>query len=182
MDTPVQRQREQGNVHFERAGDETLIVHLSGAWCLRSDMPPASLLEQQLNSAKLRRVAFDSSDLTNWDSALISFLTLSGRYCRALGIEQDRSRLQDGLKHLVELAEAVPEKKGARSEAQRPPFLSRVGNATLACSLALNDFLSFIGELTLAASKFVFGRARYRRSDLLEAIQQCGARRSVSSP
>jgi len=162
-------------VRFERAADDTLIVRLSGAWCLRSDMPPAMLLDQQLKSVRPRRVAFDSSDLTNWDSALISFLTLSSRYCRALGIEQDRSRLQDGLKHLVELAEAVPEKKGARTDSQRPPFLSRVGAATLAFSLALNEFFSFIGELTLAISKFVRGRARYRRFDLWEAIQQSGA-------
>jgi hypothetical protein len=100
---------------------------------------PAKWLNQQLDSVKPRRVALDSSALTNWDSALISFLTLSSGYCRALGIEQDRSRLPDELKHLVELAEPLPEKKGARSEALRPSLLTRIGEASLAYSLALNE-------------------------------------------
>ncbi|MGH7840062.1 MAG: MlaE family ABC transporter permease, partial [Candidatus Binataceae bacterium] len=104
-----------------------------------------------------------------------SFLTQASEFCHRRGIEQDRSRLQDGLRHLVELAEAVPEKKGARSEAQRPSFLTRVGEATIAYGISINEFLGFVGELAIAASKYVRGKARYRRIDLLEAIQQCGA-------
>ena len=166
---------EQGKVSFERTGDATLRVRLSGSWCLRSDMPPASLLTEQLEAATPKRVLFDSSGLTNWDSSLISFLTQSSEVCRAHGIEQDRGGLQDGLRHLVERAEAVPEKKGARSDAARPSFFTRVGNASIGYGLSVGEFLAFLGELSVALARFVRGKARYRSVDLLEAVQQCGA-------
>ena len=166
---------EQGTVLFEQTSDATLIVRLSGSWCLRNDMPPASLLAQQLRVTTPKRVLFDSSPITNWDSSLISFLTQSSDVCRAQGIEQDRGGLQDGLRHLVELAEAVPEKKGARSDSVRPSFFTRVGNASLGYGLSVGEFLGFLGELSVALVQFVRGKARYRRVDMLEAIQQCGA-------
>jgi phospholipid/cholesterol/gamma-HCH transport system permease protein len=166
---------EQGKVSFERTSDATLIVRLSGSWCLRSDMPPASILADQLKAAATKRVLFDSSPITNWDSSLISFLTQSSDVCHAHGIEQDRGGLQDGLRHLVELAEAVPEKKGARSDSARSSFFTRVGNATIRFGLSVGEFLSFLGELTVALARFARRKARYRTVDLLEAIQQCGA-------
>lgn len=175
MELRSQRQNDQGKVSFERTNDATLVVRLSGSWCLRNDMPPASLLNEQLAAINPRKVAFDSSHLTNWDSALISFLSQSSLYCDARRIEQDRSGLQDGLRHLLELAEAVPEKKGTRGGAVRPSFFTRVGEATIANVAATGEFLGFLGELVLAASKFVVGRARYRRIDFLEALQQAGA-------
>jgi phospholipid/cholesterol/gamma-HCH transport system permease protein len=169
------RQDEQGAVLFEQASDATLVVRLSGSWCLRNDMPAVSLLAEQLKAATPKRVLFDSSPITNWDSSLIAFLAQSSEICRAHGIKQDRSGLQDGLRHLVELAEAVPEKRGTRNASVRPSFLTRVGNATIGHGHAVGEFLSFLGELSVALARFLRGKARYRRIDLLEAIQQCGA-------
>jgi phospholipid/cholesterol/gamma-HCH transport system permease protein len=169
------QRREQGKVSFDRASEATLIVRLSGSWCLRNDMPPVSALAEQLRVTNSKRVFFDSGPITNWDSSLISFLAQSSDLCRAQGIEQDRGGLQDGLRHLVELAEAVPEKKGARTDAVRLSFFTRVGNASIGYGLSIGDFLSFLGELSTALARFVRGKARYRRVDLLEAIQQCGA-------
>ena len=67
----------------------------------------------------------------------------------------------------------MPEKKGARSEAARLVF-TRVGNATLGYGLSVTEFLSFLGEVTLAFGKFLRGKARYRKIDLIEVIQECG--------
>jgi len=166
---------EQGTVAFERDGDANLVVRLAGPWRLRSDMPGAALVDRQIAATKPKRVTFDSSGLTNWDSALVAFIVELSEYCHTRGIEQDRSGLQEGLRHLVELAEAVPEKKGARAEEKRASFLTRVGEATIARGVSINDFLAFLGELVVATAKFVVGRVRYRRIDLLEAIQQAGA-------
>ena len=138
-------------------------------------MPPASLVAEQLKATIPKRVLFDSSPITNWDSSLISFLTRSSEVCRTHGIELDRGGLQDGLRHLVELAEAVPEKKGARNTSARPSFFTRVGNASIGYGLSVGEFLAFLGELSVTLVQFLRGKARYRRVDLLEAIQQCGA-------
>lgn len=171
----VPGQNGPGEVSFQATADGTLVVFLSGEWRLRSDMPPTALLTDQLKVLKARRVAFDSSRLTEWDSALVSFLAQSSQFCREHGIEQDRSGLAAGLRHLVELAEAVPEKAGARAPSVRPSFLVRVGEASIAYGASIGEFLAFVGELVFAIAKYLRGRARYRRIDLLEAIQQCGA-------
>jgi phospholipid/cholesterol/gamma-HCH transport system permease protein len=53
-------------------------------------------------------------------------------------------------------------------------FFERVGNVTIGYGLSVGEFSSFLGELTLAFAKFLRGKARYRRIDLLEVIQECG--------
>ena len=166
---------DQGQISFDRDSDSTLVVHLSGPWHLQRDLPPISLLLSELGSRpETRRLAYETAELTHWDSGLISFLTNASEICRARGIAEDRGGLPGGLRRLLELAEAVPEKKGARSEAARVPFFTRVGNATLGYALSVNEFLSFLGEVTLAFGKFLRGKARYRKIDLTEVIQECG--------
>ena len=160
---------------FDRNSDSTLVVHLSGPWHLQRDLPPISLLLSELGSRpETRRLAYETAQLTHWDSGLISFLTNAAEICRARGIAEDRAGLPAGLKRLLELAEAVPEKKGARSEAARVSFFTRVGNATLGYGLSVGEFLGFLGEVTIAFGKFFRGKARYRKIDLMEVIQECG--------
>jgi len=165
----------QGSISFERTDGATLVAHLSGPWHLKRDLPSISLLVAELGSRPgTRRLAYETGDLTHWDSGLISFLTSAAEICRARGIAEDRSGLPAGLRRLLELAEAVPEKKGARSAAVRVSFLTRVGNASLGYGLSVNEFLGFLGEITIAFGKFLRGKARYRKVDLLEVIQECG--------
>jgi phospholipid/cholesterol/gamma-HCH transport system permease protein len=171
----VAQRLDQGQISFDRNSDSTLVVHLSGPWHLQRNLPPISLLLSELGSrAETRRLAYETAELTHWDSGLISFLTNAAEICRARGIAEDRGGLPAGLRRLLELAEAVPEKKGARSEAARVSFFTRVGNATLGYGLSVNEFLSFLGEVTLAFGKFFRGKARYRKIDLMEVIQECG--------
>src|SRR5208282_4082114 len=164
----LEQKPEPGKVSLQRANDSTLVVALSGPWHLQSDMPPASLLIGELNSYPPKRISFDSRQLTNWDSGLVSFLTQVSELCRERGISQDREGLPKGLKRLVELAEAVPEKKGARSEERRVSLLQRIGDASLGYGTSVAEFLTFLGEVSVAFAKFVRGKARYRRIDLLE--------------
>src|SRR5467141_4090392 len=160
---------DQGRITFERIDSSTLVMHLSGPWHLQRDLPPISLLLSQLSSnPSTKRLSYETVELTHWDSGLISFLTNTAEICRTRGIAEDRAGLPAGLRRLLELAEAVPEKKGARSEASRVSFFTRVGNATIGYGLSVNEFLGFLGELTVALGKFLRGKARYRRVDLLE--------------
>ena len=166
---------DQGTISFERTRDSTLVAHLSGPWHLQRDLPSISLLLSELSSIpSTKRLSYETAQLTHWDSGLISFLTNTAEICRARGIVEDRAGLSAGLKRLLELAEAVPEKKGARSAAARVSFFERLGNVTIGYGLSVGEFLSFLGELTLAFAKFLRGKARYRRIDLLEVIQECG--------
>jgi phospholipid/cholesterol/gamma-HCH transport system permease protein len=166
----------QGAVSVTRAADSNLLIKLSGPWHLTRNVPSAAILRQELESpSSLKTVSFDTSGLTHWDSGLIAFLVQTSATCRARHIEQDRRGLPDGLRRLLELAEAVPEKKGTRSEAGKASFFQRVGNFTIGYGLSVGDFMEFLGELTVAFGKLVRGKARFRRVDLVEVIQECGA-------
>ena len=172
----VQVTPEQGKVSFDRTEDNTLMVRLSGPWRLGKDIPSTVLLTQVLDAGSApQRLSFDTAQLTHWDSGLLAFLTQASEICRARGIVEDRTSLPVGLRRLLELAEAVPEKKGARSKVARISFFERAGNMTLGYGLSVGEFLAFLGELSIAFGKFFRGKARYRKVDLLEAIQQCGA-------
>jgi phospholipid/cholesterol/gamma-HCH transport system permease protein len=83
--------------------------------------------------------------------------------------------LPDGLRRLLELAEAVPKKKGARKEDVEAPFFQRVGNMTIGVALSLGEMLNFLGEMTLTFIRLFRMRVRFRAVDLLLLIQQCGA-------
>jgi phospholipid/cholesterol/gamma-HCH transport system permease protein len=160
---------------FDVADESTLVVRLSGTWKLRSGMPSGETFAGELKSRSPRRVAFEAAGLKDWDSSVISFLTQVSAVCQEQNIEQDRAALPEGLRRLLELAEAVPEKKGARSETVREPFLARIGKAMIGATESATDMLSFLGEATIALAKAMVGRARFRFSDLAVLIQDCGA-------
>ena len=178
----VPQKLNQGRISFERSNDTTLVAHLSGPWRLQRDLPPISLLTAELGSRpNTRRLAYETAELTHWDSGLISFLTNAAEICRVRGIAEDRAGLPEGLRRLLELAEAVPEKKGARSEVSSVSFFTRVGNATISYGLSVNEFLGFLGELTVALGKFLGGKARYRRIDFSRSFRNAGPARLESS-
>jgi phospholipid/cholesterol/gamma-HCH transport system permease protein len=83
--------------------------------------------------------------------------------------------LPAGVSRLLGLAEAVPERKGARVDDVDESVLERVGKATLSTTESAIDALAFIGEATRAVGRLFTGRARFRASDLFTFIQQAGA-------
>ena len=119
-------------------------------------------------------MSFDTSGLLGWDSALVSFLVQASEILKARGIEQDREGLPAGLRRLVELAEAVPEKKGTRTATAALGLFARIGDTTLGYGLSVREFMEFLGDLSLGFFSFLRGKARYRRADLLEVIKDCG--------
>src|SRR5262249_31260841 len=56
-----------------------------------------------------------------------------------------------------------------------PSWLARLGTAVLDSRTPVLEMLGFIGEVTVALGRLVRGKARFRRTDLLLAIQQAGA-------
>jgi phospholipid/cholesterol/gamma-HCH transport system permease protein len=162
-------------VLFERE-DDTLVISLLGPWSLDLGLPSTNDLERELASPPPpARVTFDTSELGTWDSALVTFVAKISEVCRSRGITVDRSGLPHGLTRLLELAESVPEKKDAHSAKVRRPLLARIGAISIGYGQSLEEFLAFLGELSIAFVNMLRGAARFRRSDLNLNIQQCGA-------
>ena len=105
------------SVAVERTADGALVVRVGGDWLLREGVSSAEAVERELgNPPRPQRVTFDASALGAWDTGLLTFLLSLKDPVTAQGIEADRSGLPEGVRQLIALAEAVPEKSDARAE------------------------------------------------------------------
>jgi phospholipid/cholesterol/gamma-HCH transport system permease protein len=166
---------ENSQVSFTLAGDSTLNVQLCGVWQLRSGVPLATLVERELETGRARSVTFDAGKLGSWDSSVLIFLVQLSELCRQRQIPMDRAGLPAGVQKLLALAEAVPERKGARRELTEASVLERIGTTAIGVAGSLTEMLSFLGEMTISSVRLVGMKTRYRASDLFLLIQQCGA-------
>ena len=167
---------DNSQLSFTLDGDCTLNVQLRGTWRLRGGLPSATLFEHELASARqVRGITFDAHELTSWDSSVLTFLVEVSELCRQRNIPMDREGLPVGVKKLLALAEAVPERKGARREVTEASFLERLGTGTLGLSGSAREMLAFIGDMTVTFVALLRMKAHYRASDLFLLIQQCGA-------
>ena len=154
----------------------TVRLQLSGSWRLSQPLPAAADVERQLEArSDLRRVVFEAQGVSDWDSGLLTFLRRLDGFVRRAGLEADASGLPEGVRRLLQLATAVPERSGAQRSTTPGSFLTRVGKEALALVEGSRDVLAFLGEVTLAFGRLLRGKARFRRSDLMLTIQQVGA-------
>ena len=168
---------EQKKISFQRRDNETLLLTLSGSWRLGVSGPSALLVDDELQkSRELRRIAFDSGSLLSWDSTLLALLIRVSEVCRRRGIELDRHGLPAGVCKLLDLAQAVPEKKGARKTKVETTFVHYVGDCAIAAGVSLGEMLKFTGEMTLTVLRLLRMKVHFRPIDLFLLIQQCGAR------
>lgn len=166
----------QCGLNFSRPTEDTLLIRLAGNWKIGQELPSPNEVRKQLESEpRVQRIVFDTEELTGWDSGLLTFLINIRDICFQGKIQLDNDGLPEGVKRLLALASAVPEKKDTQSKAIRESFLSQVGKGTLDLVHSAGEMLAFIGEAFVAFIKFLGGRARYRRSDLILIIQECGA-------
>lgn len=164
------------DLSFIRPTDDTLLIRMGGSWRIGQELPSADEVKKQFRSGpRVKRLAFDAKELMGWDSALLAFLVKVRDLSVENNIDLDTDGLPGGVKRLLALASAVPEKRDTRAHAIPEPFLSRVGTHTVRFVGSAGEMLGFVGEASVAFTKFLGGRARYRRSDLFLVIQQCGA-------
>ena len=65
----------QGELRCERRADDTLLVQLVGHWTIHTGAPVVAEVYRQLDaSPPVRRLAFETQELTGWDSRLLTFL------------------------------------------------------------------------------------------------------------
>lgn len=166
---------ERCELSFSLPTDDTLHVRLTGNWIIENELPSANEVQKQVESGpQIKRITFDTQELTKWDSALLTFLIKIIDQGSRNQITTDREGLPKGVRRLLELASAVPEKKTYK-ETVREPFLSRIGASAINFKRSVDEVLAFIGDIFLAFIRLLQGKARFRRSDLSLIIQDCGA-------
>jgi phospholipid/cholesterol/gamma-HCH transport system permease protein len=166
---------ESCELSFDRPSGDTLRVRLKGSWTIGHKLPSVNEVQSQFESdPAIKQINFDILELSDWDSGLLSFLTKIIKQCSVKNITVNQEGLSEGIQKLLQLAFAVPERKGARKEAVREPLLDRIGTSAIDVGQSSIDTLNFIGEAFLAFLKFPVGKARFQRSELILTIQQCG--------
>ncbi|MGC2762704.1 MAG: hypothetical protein WA206_15455, partial [Candidatus Binatus sp.] len=153
---------------FARSDNSTLVVRLAGDWHLRHGLPEPDLVLKQLDTApKPARLTFDATRLGDWDSGLLTFLMGVSEICHKRNLPADWSPLPEGVRGLIQLAEAVPEKTGARAEAVHTSLIEALGREAISYARGLDDFLRFLGEVAIAFAMLAVCKARFRRVDLM---------------
>ncbi len=161
---------------FSQPTDDILLIHFSGAWKLANQLPLIDEVKEQIDKGPgIQRVTFDTKELRGWDSGLLIFYKKIVDTCMQKNIHIEQDGLPDGVRRLLHLASAVPERKGARREKASVPFLEQVADTSIGAWRSLIDMLTFIGEATVAFGRVLRGRACFRTSDLFITIQECGA-------
>ncbi|MDH3269900.1 MAG: ABC transporter permease [Gemmatimonadota bacterium] len=163
-----------GELTVTRGVDGTVVVRLAGSWRIESGLPSVAALEGVLADGPTSAISFDSRELGDWDSAVLAFLASACRLARERDIDVDRSGLPEGLRRLLELAEAVPEKDDARTSVIDDAFVQRLGGKAIDTHRLFRSDLDFVGRLVLAMSRAARGKARFRWSDLALLVQQNG--------
>lgn len=161
---------------FRQPTDGTLLVRLAGPWKIQENIPAAMEVQQHLDTTPgVRQLAFETRELTAWDSGLLTFLRQVMVQSTQRQIVVDQSGLPEGVRRLLALAIAVPEREGARRSAQRLSWLAGIGTSVLDGWRGASTMMGFLGEAILTLGRLLIGKARFRRADLLLFIQECGA-------
>lgn len=155
---------------------ESLLIQIAGDWKIGNRLPSADELEKQLTAgSQIERVGFDTRELKGWDTSLLTFVIKVRDFCAEKKIQFNSDGLPEGARRLLRLASAVPETKGARKELKKEFFLPLLGGKAIDFFRSASEMIAFVGDAAIAFSKFLVGRATFRRSDLSLLLQECGA-------
>jgi phospholipid/cholesterol/gamma-HCH transport system permease protein len=155
---------------------DALLLELSGSWKAGDGIPTTEEIIKQVEAnSPVGMISFDSTGVTTWDSGLLTFLLQVFHYGSRRDIAVDDRGLPDGVKRLLKLALAVPEQADAHRREMHEPLLVEIGEATLGITHSIEEILGFIGDAFVSFFRFLGGKARYRRVDLVLHIQDCGA-------
>ncbi|MFZ0612810.1 MAG: ABC transporter permease [Desulfobacterales bacterium] len=162
-------------LELDRPAADTLRLRLTGSWTMQQHLPaPLEDIRQAGGEKGIRRIVFDTENLAKWDTSLLTFLVKVTEFGASRDLTIDIKGLPEGVRRLLDLASAVPERKGARRLAGHEPLLARIGAAGIDFKRAAVDSLAFIGESATAFGRLLTGKAGFERSDLLVLVQDCG--------
>jgi phospholipid/cholesterol/gamma-HCH transport system permease protein len=162
-------------VAAERDREGKLVVRLAGTWTLEDGMPDLGAVEQALDERPPpASLAFDMQELHHWDSGVLAFVAKVEDLAKSHQVKVDRGGLPEPVQRLLTIAEAVPEKQGARPAETADSWIARVGLAAMRAWDQAVSAVTFLGEATLALGRLLTGRARFRWRDFAVIVQEAG--------
>lgn len=173
--TPASSDKISWGLTATRGTDNDLEIAISGCWRLDRHLPSLTLIADEIESG-CSLLRFNTNELTDWDSGLLTFLAALLKAAKNRGIDIDNSGLPPGVQKLLDLALAVPEQKIAGRGTSQPGIIAQTGLATIDFFRATPKTLHFLGEIVTAFCRLCLGRLHFRLSDLWLEIEEVGPR------
>jgi phospholipid/cholesterol/gamma-HCH transport system permease protein len=163
------------NLVVEQASPGEVLVRLSGNSREQSSPPNVKVVAEALDQTpEVKSLSFDSAALTGWDSRFVAFIRNCADLCRARNVKLRDDGLPEGVRRLLRLAQAVPERTDVHRTTVKVPFLQSIGELVLHGWSGTMDLFTFLGENVVALGKLLRGRAQFRWADAFLVMQQCG--------
>jgi phospholipid/cholesterol/gamma-HCH transport system permease protein len=151
-------------------------MDVSGDWRIGHRLPsPDDIVRQVVAAGNVERMTFNTAGLTGWDSAFLVFLTDLRQPLTDKKIAIDPAGLPEGVRNILAIASAVPEKKETKGQTPHMPFLVQVGQDSTAFFRSVAEMLTFIGAAVQGVLRIFAGKARFRRVDFVRLLRECGA-------
>jgi len=161
------------NITYSSDDEVTLI--LAGNWKMGEPLPSEKeALSGILRQPRVKSIHFNSEKLLLWDSAILVFLRTIFLWAEQQQILVQLDGLPQGLQKLLKLATAVPERETGR-DPMEASLLSRIGDVSVSLTRSTAETLEFVGEVSLSLMRFLRGKARFRRYDFMQLLQESGA-------
>ena len=154
--------------------DGNVSIKVCGDWILDTKLPDRKELWNQFPSEATATLDFDFSSLGKWDTGLVVFLLGCIEESVRRGVQINQKQFPDGVRKLIDLSQAVPEKQTGRTE-EPTSFLQTLGHNTREVLEGVNTFLAFTGEVTMGFAR-IFGKNKmFRPIDFITILYQCSA-------
>lgn len=169
--------REAGQLEVEGGSTTGMLrLKLSGEWRLAARPPSLFQVDRLFQDyPDLTGIIIDGHALGGWDSSLLTFLARLHRTASAKGIEVKSEGLPEGSRRLLERAESASKQIAPKSQSRKQDFLTSVGWQTVNLISSTSEAFEFIGEVFVAMTKLIRGKAAFRKTDLGLFLQQTGA-------
>ncbi len=175
MRTLASASTEPAAVHTVFSSDERVTIHVLGTWYMDAAIPEVETVWDEVRSRSVQQVFFDAEQLVSWDSSILTFLVELGDRCQKAGLAMQTEGLPAGVRQLISLSRAVPKKEDTSSSAPTESFLDRVGDEVICFIRSAGELINFIGETSIAFSRMLQGRARFRPMDFKLFLEETGA-------
>ncbi len=146
----------------------------AGEWTIAQRIPAADLWKTPL-AAGPARLVFDTAGLQTWDSRFLVVCRNILDEAARRAIAAETAGLPPGVVRLLALAASVPERTDAARGASSDGPLARLGALAMDIWEKAKDYVTFVGETTVAVWRLCTGRAVLRRADVWNQIRMSGA-------
>ena len=155
--------------------DGVVSARVSGDWLLGSGRPSSTQLWDNGTGDGARKVLFNFTGLGRWDTGLMVFLAGCIEEAQRRGVIIDEGQFPEGVRKLLELSRAVPEKETGAKAPGSTNFLAQVGHHANEILAGVRHFLEFTGEVALGLGRLARGKKVFRPSDFMIILYQCSA-------